>query len=213
MKKNLTFKLGLFCVALVLVSTCFITNAWARYTSTVTATDTARVAKFDVTFKNGTTKIENNAQINIFDTSLKNIKQDENEKNVNTEKLVAPGSNGSFQIVVTNKSEVSVKITIGGELVDASGNKLSGDATPIKFCVKADGSSLSDSDTFTDLNQIGSFDIDVNNTDNTDKTYTVYWKWVTTDDASDTKFGTAENLLKLTAKITLTAEQILPTEN
>ena len=112
MKKNLVFKLGLFCAALVLVATCFVTNAWAKYTTTVTATDTARVAKWAVTFENNDVAITEDTQIDIFTTSMTNIYKDGSDKNtLGSQKLIAPGSQGSFVLEFNSSSQVAVQYT------------------------------------------------------------------------------------------------------
>lgn len=123
MKKNLTFKIGLFCAALVLVATCFVTSAWAKYTKTVSATDSARVAKFDVTTTMaGDAVISESQSINIFGTTFDKILQ--NGINVNADsgntKLIAPGSHGEFSIVLSNSSEVAVDFHLTAVLTDSN---------------------------------------------------------------------------------------------
>lgn len=206
MKKNLFFKLGLFCAALVLVATCFITSAWAKYTKTVSATDTARVAKFEVTVVDkDNTKIESeNAEINIFGTQLSNIKKDENGDNIATEKLIAPGSEGSFLIKITNSSEVSIRYTLTCELENTSN-------VPLVFCLSQDGDYKSVTEIFADLT--GKMDV---NTDNSETTYTIYWKWnPNSTNVDDTKLGeaAAKGNVVVKATIKLVVEQLLPSEN
>ena len=201
MKKNLFFKLGLFCAALVLVATCFITNAWAKYTKTVTATDTATVAKFVVDFKNGADKIEDAQPIDIFTTQLEHIKKDGTNNTVEGKKLIAPGSNGSFHVTITNNSEVSIKATVACELTNASN-------VPLVFCVDdKDGEYKTAADAFNDI----SVTLNVNE-DVKEKTYTIYWKWVFEggNDAFDTSLGETVTDITVTATIKLTAEQVIP---
>lgn len=206
MKKNLFFKLGLFCATLVLVATCFITNAWAKYTKTVTATDTARVAKFEVAVKNGDTEITENTTIDIFTTQLEHIKQDANGKNIVSDKLIAPDSHGKFEVVVENKSEVSVTLKLTGTIAYEG---LPGDVTsvPVKFYVgttaPTDDSAYKALDAVTIADEV----IDVNGTNQT-KTYTVYWKWISENDANDTILGEAENV-KVTVNLKLVVEQYI----
>lgn len=113
MKKNLVFKLGLFCAALVLVATCFVTNAWAKYTKSVTATDTARVAKFAFTVNEaGAGGWASDTNITVFDTTMVNILGDADDDKVGTVKLIAPGSKGSFTIEMSNQSEVTLQFEL-----------------------------------------------------------------------------------------------------
>jgi len=207
MKKNLWFKLGLFCAALVLVATCFITGAWAKYTKTVTATDTARVAKFAVNVKNGDTTITDNTSIDIFTTKLDNIYQDGDSKNVNSEKLIAPGSHGSFQIVVENSSEVAVALKLTGSLTFANATSV-----PVKFYV---GTTAPTNDNeyknLEDLTISNETLAATNGTTVTTHTYTVFWKWLSVSDEADTELGVAGNVT-VTANLQLVVEQVLTTK-
>lgn len=218
MKKNLTFKLGLFCAALVLVSTCFITNAWARYTKTVTATDSANVAKFDVTFNENETTIENNTAINIFGTKLTNIIANEsNENKVDTNKIIAPGSYGSFTINVSNKSQVKVELLLSGTIsLSKTLDGITDDNLPIKFYL---GSEPTDDSQYVKMSEIKLPDnttLDATNGSTAnEKNITIYWKWIadeTTTNEIDTKLGLAANAgLVVTANITLVVNQVLTT--
>lgn len=206
MKKNLFFKLGLFCAALVLVATCFITNAWAKYTKTVSATDTARVAKFEVAVKNNDNPITDNTTIDIFTTQLDHIKKDDNGNNVVTDKLVAPGSKGSFNIVVENTSEVSITLKLTGTITYEN-LPVGVNSVPVKFYV-GDGEPTTDSD-YKALSEISiaSEVINVNDSNQT-KTYTIYWKWISESNENDTKLGEAGNVT-VTANLELVVEQYI----
>lgn len=206
MKKNLFFKLGLFCAALVLVATCFITNAWAKYTKTVSATDTARVAKFEVAVKNNDNPITDNTTIDIFTTQLDHIKKDDNSNNVVTDKLVAPGSKGSFNIVVENTSEVSITLKLTGTITYEN-LPVGVNSVPVKFYV-GDGEPTTDSD-YKALSEISiaSEVINVNDSNQT-KTYTIYWKWISESNENDTKLGEAGNVT-VTANLELVVEQYI----
>ena len=190
MKKNLWFKLGLFCTALVLVATCFITSAWAKYTKTVSATDSARVAKFAVKVTEDQTEITSNTKIDIFTTQLDNIYKDTTtNNNVNTEKLIAPGSNGSFKIKVENTSEVAITLALTAKISYTNlpeGVK----AVPVKFYI---GTTAPKNDAdYKDLADLTFAAQELTATDGTTATtttYTVFWKWVESD--NDTKLGEA----------------------
>ena len=198
MKKNLWFKLGLFCTALVLVATCFITSAWAKYTKTVSATDSARVAKFVVDMKQGGETITDGQTIDIFTTKLDNIYVDENGNNVNGDKLIAPGSHGSFKITVENTSEVAVSLEITGSLSNTE--------VPLVFSTTEEG-------TYTSLDQLTISEENVPATaEASTKTYTIYWKWNSVSDADDTKLGTSTSSITVTASIKLVVEQVLTTK-
>ena len=120
MKKNLTFKLGLFCAALVLVATCFVTNAWAKYTKSVSAGDSARVAKFVVEANhNDKDMMHEEFTLDIFTTAMSNIYKDSSTNNVNVEKLIAPGSHGQFQVQYVSNSEVAVQFEMSAVVANS----------------------------------------------------------------------------------------------
>ena len=48
MKKNWTMRVALLIVALALITSCFVSGTYAKYVTSTTASDSARVAKFGV---------------------------------------------------------------------------------------------------------------------------------------------------------------------
>lgn len=101
--KNKTLRLGLLTILLVAITMSIIAGTLAKYVESVTATDSARVAKFEYELSG----MDKDTQtINLFDTTtdtgiLNNLKND-------NKKLVAPGTNGSLTVKLTNKSEVAI---------------------------------------------------------------------------------------------------------
>ena len=205
MKKNLVFKLGLFCAALVLVATCFVTNAWAKYTKTANASDSARVAKFTVKANhNGSDVLHNTFELNIFTTELTNIYQD-GGKNIHTEKLIAPGSYGNFVVEHVSDSEVAVKFEMSATVTNA-------DNIPVKWSlIGTEGAA----DWTADLNALLGTTTHTINADNdpanNSKPITIYWKWIYENgaDVSDTTLGEAGNAT-YTVSLTVTATQVKP---
>lgn len=206
MKKNLVFKLGLFCAALVLIATCFVSSAWAKYTKTVSATDSARVAKFvfDVRMgQNGAETQINGDSVNfdIFTTDFEEIYQDSNNKNVAGKKLVAPGSKGQFDVEVTNGSEVDVNVKYTA-IIDNPHNVPIVFSTDPSFATKTSdlGSLLVAHE--LDCGQAGQ---------SLANTYTIYWMWNTSSDAADTALGelAAGQELVINVTIKVTVEQIV----
>ncbi len=209
MKKNLWFKLGLFCTALVLVATCFISSAWARYTTSATVTDSARVAKFDVDFKQGKTTFTGTAaEINLFGTELAHIYQGNTtagNKNVNgTTKLIAPGSEGSATIEVVNTSEVDIVINMTATVTANN--------VPLQFSVKVgEGAQTSYSTDLESLLQDAVASVELAATNGTTASTTqvqIFWKWGDSSDETDTDLG--ESTPTCTVSIKLDACQILP---
>ena len=201
MKKNLVFKLGLFCAALVLIATCFVSSAWAKYTKTVSATDSARVAKFAVNVKEGSVNFTTPAaaKIDVFGTALENIYKD-GSVNKNTEKLIAPGSHGEFTIVFENTSEVAVKYTLSGSV------NLETEILPqLKWNVGS-----SEFETLADA--LAALSVQLEATDGVHAesgSVTIGWSWpYEGNDAADTEDGTTPFVI--TALISCTATQVMP---
>lgn len=101
---------NIFLVALTLLSVISmgsVANTYAKYTSSETDTDTARVAKWDVKFG-----ADRTLAFNLFDTILDTDGTNETDvKDGNpTENIIAPGTKGVFSIDITNGSEVNADL-------------------------------------------------------------------------------------------------------
>ena len=117
--KNKTLRLALLVLLLAVVTMSVISGTLAKYVESVTGTDTARVAKFEYTLS-GMTGDGDTKTLKLFDTVsdtgiLNNLAGD-------GKKLVAPGSEGSIDVVLTNTSEV--KISAGFTLTETNTNKI-----------------------------------------------------------------------------------------
>lgn len=77
--------IGLFLVAAVLISSYMVSGLYARYTTTATGSDSARVARFDVS--NSIDSIEADIKLNFYDSAA---------------------LSDEFQFTVESKSEVSL---------------------------------------------------------------------------------------------------------
>lgn len=215
MKKNLVFKLGLFCAALVLIATCFVSSAWAKYTSTVSATDTARVAKWEVSMVAGADEVMNSTKLTLFDTTFKNIKK-ETINTDGTTKLIAPGSTGQFSFVVNSSSQVSVQFDFDADVTNANN-------IPLKWTVKlGDEVVYSNGDDLETGIKNANVLYKANTTDDDitgyktvtgAQTITIIWNWAyEVDDAgntADTGLGTAGSAT-CTVKLSMTATQVAP---
>ena len=183
MKKNLVFKLGLFCAALVLIATCFVSSAWAKYTQTVTASDSARVAKFvfQVEEKDASVPANRTQTIALFDTVFTNIKGANNQ--VSGEKLLAPGSTGSFVLDISwEGSEVSLDIDFSAAVTNTAN-------IPVEWSL--DGVNYSGN--LNDLLATKHVEWFVNGTgaDDADtSSFTIHWRWQYSVDADKDQFDT-----------------------
>lgn len=201
MKKNLTFKLGLFCAALVLVATCFVTNAWAKYTKSVTAGDSARVAKFVVEANhNDKDMMHETFTLDIFTTAMSNIYKDSTNK-VNEVKLIAPGSHGQFQVEYVSKSEVAVQFEMSAVVANSHSIPLQWSLDNIHWNSSLD--TVLDDATEVLAATDGTYELS--------EIINVYWKWeYEGNDVFDTELG--ENTLDLfySVSLTVTATQVKP---
>lgn len=125
MKKNWTMRVGVTLLALTLITSCFVGGTFAKYTTSGSGDDTARVAKFGVTvtatgstfateYKSGQPGYENVVVV----------------KSGTTDKVVAPGTYGQMTgIRLSGTPEVAVRVSceatkfdLGDNWVDAEGN-------------------------------------------------------------------------------------------
>lgn len=131
MKKNRILIAGVITAFVALITLSLVSGTWAKYTSSVEGSDTARVAKWSFDGANLEAKT---IAFDLFKTSY-----DETVKS--TDKVVAPGTAGSatfelkntgevtaeatIVLTITNANNIPVKITY----VDAEGNEKEVDAT------------------------------------------------------------------------------------
>ncbi len=177
----------------VLLSTCIISGTFAKYTTEVSGTSSARVAKWEFTI--GDDEI-NATTVESFTFNLFESVSDENVKTGDGENIIAPGTEGSFDIVLTNLSEVTANyaIVFNAELA----------GVPLQF--STDNATWETE--ITNLNIDASEATELAMEDGT-ATVTVYWQWAFyVDDAGDVTDtalgfdGTAEP--SVTATVTLT---------
>ena len=199
MKKNRMMRLASILLVCVLLSTSVISGTFAKYTSDATAFDTARVAKWKITYAGGSnagvdiTGTNETIVFDLFNTvnEADTTASEEHVKKDNTTAIIAPGTGGSFKMTVKNESEVTAKYTIA--LTETRN-----DGIFVQY-------SLDNKAWYDDFSTINS---DTNMKDvvlameNGSKEVTIYWRWVfdkgvdTTghagqNDASDTALGVA----------------------
>ena len=191
MKKRFNFgRLGALALALTLVTSCLTGGTLAKYTTSVSGTGTATVAKWKVNIKaNNTTPVDNKFEFTLSDTTTAN------KDNIATEK-VAPGSTGSipYEIDATG-SEVAATLSCA---IDTK-NLVN---IPIKF--------YSDSACSKEIKDTITKDISVNESP-AKLSGNIYWKWVTSSDSIDTVEGSKDTADTGTVLITLKAEQKIAT--
>ena len=125
MKKNRMMRLASILLVAVLLSTSVISGTFAKYTSTSSDSDTARVAKWDI-------KLENETMVETFTFDLFNTTTADlnnvatSGSNADDVVIIAPGTSGSFEINLKNASEVNAEYTIAYTIV-------SNDDIPLQF--------------------------------------------------------------------------------
>lgn len=205
MKKNHAARLGALALALTLVSTCLMGGTLAKYTTTVTGTATATVAKWSFKANEQTATIN---EIKLGDTLSYN------EKDIN-KNVIAPGTEGSFDIKLDGTgSEVgidyAIEIAKGTAMGDSklpsnlvfSTNMISGDnkGKPLTALSTESNSPLKGTINYNDGSK--------------KKTITIYWKWPYDTDTgttnNDTNDTTDSGIGNITLDITVTGTQVVP---
>ena len=188
MKRNKLFILGICTVMVALVSLSLVSGTWARYTSTVSGSDTATVAKWNWTFNGGTLEDGDDVlTFDLFNTIVDTKAPNGTETDVKAG-LIAPGTKGEFNLSFTNDSEVNAKYTV----TFTSDEKVA----PIVYSL--DGTNWVG--TIAELTK--SADVAMNGSDN----FTVYWQWAfeETSDGWNNQKDTALGLTPVTHTVTAT---------
>lgn len=203
MKKNILGRLGVLAVGACLISTSLMSGTLAKYTTTVSGTDTATVASFDfsVLDKDGLALADSNT-IDLFD--------DITPAGANTvaNDLIAPGCSGDF-LVDINCAGSEVDIDLTSTVTVANDNTI-----PVKFAIAEsapddDGYTIAQDGLATALQN--AIDGEVKHDDTSkDKDVKVFWKWVDGQgDPADTTLGAMETAPTFKLDIEVTATQAM----
>ena len=201
MKKNKMMRIASVLLVAVLLSTCAISGTFAKYTTTITANDTAKVASFNVTaFDVDTTSTTANATVNIFNTVCDTegiagndytgapVADDDNVDDGATTPIIAPGTWGKFTFDLTNNSEVKVNYSITYDVNEAG--------VPLEWSI--DGKTWTDNLANVTATEIGDDTLD----------FVIYWRWAFAgDDVVDTALG-ATGTASPSRTITVLFEQV-----
>lgn len=204
MKKNKMMRLAAIVMMLTLLTTCAISGTFAKYVTEASASDTARVAKWDIDYNGGT--LNNDISFALFDTAkvydagTTTVDDDvKTESDPTKAAIIAPGTCGSFTFKIENKSEVTATYAIDYTVTN--------NGIPIEYSI--DGTNwttdLADVSTTNLTMETGSVEI------------TVQWRWAfegsssanytsSQTDTTDTNLGTATPTaeVQVSAKITVT---------
>lgn len=192
MKKNKMMRIASVLLVAVLMSTCAISGTFAKYVTEATGSDSARVAKWD--FKvNNTTANSNNFTFDLFKTVNDSDGNAETDIKYTDGTIIAPGTKGSFEIVLKNDSEVTAEYVIDYTVTNTNN-------IPVVF-------SLDGQDWKSNINELDVTTPVTVAIDATAPTITVHWMWAFdgNNDEGDTTLGLAgEAVLKVDAKVTAT---------
>ena len=199
MKKNKMMRAASFLLVAVLLTTSVISGTFAKYVTTATGSDSARVAKWGVTITaNGTTFADayathDGAHVTAFANSVIT-------SGSTGDAIVAPGTSGNMaSMTLSGTPEVAVKVTYEADLVLSGNWTVDGGAfyCPLKFNVEGtvvDSAGCADAAEFEDKvenlingwTKVYAAKTDLSSV--ADDSVSVYWEWpFSTSEANDVK--------------------------
>lgn len=190
-KRSYAARLGILALALTLVSTCLVGGTLAKYTTEVTGTGTAEIAKWEFLANNGTgTPSTSMTALTLTPASYSNVATGK----------VAPGTSGNFIITAKNGSEVDATYTI----VFTAKNV----PTNLKFYQSTNGTDKGDEITVSN----GTYTVTTDKALTQNKTETTYvmWDWAYGNAAESDQTTIATGSYDMTVEVTVTGTQATP---
>lgn len=224
MKKTGFMRAALLLLVLTLITSCFVGGTFAKYTTSATGSDTARVAKFGVQITaNGATFAKEYAtdDAGVAGTIAKSV--------VSTgENVVAPGTKGDMvKMALSGTPEVAVRVGYTANVTVSNWTVDGGFYCPITIKVKREDGNLvfhgldyTDADQFARAVESGIAAFSANYAAQTDLSTAgvtapeVSWEWVYEGDGvhqtneKDTALGNAAAPATITLAIETTVTQI-----
>lgn len=200
MKNNKLAKFMALVLLVTLLAVILVSGTYAKYTTAVSAKDTATVARWNITLNGediskGTQKT---LKLGLFDT-INDTDFTSEESDVTAGKI-APGTTGKFEIAkLINNSDVNAQYKITYS-IDNNNN------IPLEF---SKDKNAADSE-WKSLSEFSMNDFVALAKDSTEgvSTGTIYWRWKfeRNDDSADTDFGI--NTPEVVVTATITVEQV-----
>ena len=199
MKKNVMMRIASFLLIAVLLTTCAISGTYAKYVTSASGSDTARVAKWGVQIATTTQGLFKDQYENDETIGSTAIGAGFSVDSEDGKFVVAPGTNGSVQFSISGQPEVAVDVTIDMTVTKdvvipkdtvVAGTPLAAPYTPVVFTLN---NGISDIASGT-LAQIESA-LEAESTQygantNLAKTYTLSWAWaINGNNDADTYLG------------------------
>ncbi len=188
MKKNIAMRVASLVLMCTIVTSCFVSSTFAKYTSSVSGSDTVTVAKWAITINETDATQTQSVAFDLFST-IKDSDGTSAEGDVKADRI-APGTSGSFNLAVANNSEVTAKYGIAFEITGAT--------IPIEYSIDGGQSWKASLDDVaeTQIAQGGNANV------------TVMWRWPFStsaqQDTTDTSAGIAASTITVNATITAT---------
>ena len=224
MKKNRMMRLASGLLVAVLLSTCAISDTFAKYITEKESTDTARVAKFGVDLVvtvDGAFATEYDADVTVTDKDGAAIAKTVVASSTDQDNLVAPGTKGDLMAKAEIKGTPEVAVNVKQEATLVLTNWAVDGTYYCPLVITVDGAKFYGMDYTSAAEFIAAveaaLDSDVNYAPNTDltETHSVTWAWAFegTDgkqtDELDTALGnyaakTGDIEISFTYKITVT---------
>ena len=193
MKKQRFFMLGIITVLVAVLSLTFVSSTFAKYTSTVSGSDLARVAKWaweinDDALAKGATELT----FNLFDTINDTKDPYGAETDVKAE-LLAPGTQGQFVLKFDNLSEVNATYAVDWTLTNTK-------SVPLEFSI--DGTNWK-----SNLDELDIDPTTLNMLTGT-ATVTIQWRWSFDGDDTALGFDAAAADIEVIVKAAVTFTQV-----
>ncbi len=198
MKKNIAMRVASLVLMCTIVTSCFVSSTFAKYTSSTSGSDSVTVAKWAFTLNNTNMVASQTFTFDLFETIADTYQGTTDDGAVVNErdgaKLIAPGTGGAFDLAIQNNSEVYATIALDFTVTKSDIN------IPIQF--STDGQTWK-----TDINEL---DVSANLAPGASLTgvQKVYWQWTFNgDDSTDTALG-IKGTDTVEVKVDVTAEQL-----
>ena len=217
MKKNNMMRIASVLLVAVLLSTCVISGTFAKYVTSDTATDSARVAKFGVDIV-AKTEADNSMFVKTYNDNDGTYDGLSVEATVD---VVAPGTSGTLTaFAVTGTPEVAVRVTYTPTLTLENWTVSGAEYCPIAITVGAETFKVGVGDITTIAELKAAVEAAITaktmdyepNTDlstiNDDLTVSWTWDFAGNDDAKDTALGDATTAATIDLDVKVTITQI-----
>ena len=190
MKKRMSTIIGAL-VVLCLATSCFVGSTFAKYTSTVNgnADVEASVAKWSFDIGGVAANLADGTAENLtFSTGVVTNTEGTDTIAVDSGKVkMAPGSQGSFTLALTNTSDVTAKVVVTVTSVSLKINDTEVSDHPFKYSATGD-------DDYTEIDTgLVVYNGNIAHTAENEENVTIYWEWAFNgNDEVDTKIGIAQ---------------------